>query len=1215
MSHSNLRFQHASQMILDVPEPRNSKDRALYVRNASASSPPESFLQSNAEESSSPNFLLGTSSTTWFDRNAPHGVTCSGQSKTQGNSGVQEPSLSQFMPTMPHKSNQSSGSSRTDRSSALTHGESKVQESSFLNFRAITPQSSNKSLDTSSTADGVRSFPGAVSETHGESKAQEASFPQFMAITPSTSNKSSDTIRTADGAQSFPGAVSETHGESKAQEASFPKFMAITPSTSNKSSDTIRTADGAQSFPGAVSERHGKSKAQEASFPKFMAVIPSTSMKSSDTSRTADGARSFPGKVSKTHGKSKAQEASFPKFMAVTPSTSNKSLDTSRTADGAQSFPGAVSETHSKSKAQEASFPKFMAVTPSTSNKSSDTIRTADGARSFPGKVSKTHGKSKVQEASFSNCFPGAPSDSNWSMPGEYSAPDGARSQAPTSESTFMKSKEDKSSDRSQQGQKQRTASFEELPAPSVDTEETAGCSTESTFQKETTAIRIHELYHWCATVGVLLILQLVFDLVSHQFQHIPQPSEWCGLLLLLYSLALVVALHFTPNTRPYAAHLLAFGSLLVTCQIAWHWHTHVAEVKDIIVLQHPFWGGVSGISNSTAPASPVNAIQSSSSLYGLLFGASGLDVLDTATFFVVLFLNCLQSSFLCRLGIKITATVSVLQWAVLVCWPLTSPHLHASWFCRIGATGLWTAHLIRSGYMWESELQEHCQYIDELHQTIAQSRKVLKDGQTADSVLNHMLKNTMADVSGCIELFCERNTLEDEDGLLLLKGSDILFRGMWLCKMREAILSLVGGHYEVQPRDTNLLQFAEDFARGREVALDCPPQIVCLDPMVCNVILDNAVTNALRHGCPRDPQVKLTVQVSEELHDTSTSSAQATIDKFSENPVMVRFRILNRANPSRSALVRWSTLQPNTPLPRSSSTPVLSDGLGLGHIRMVANAANMVAELWQEGEEVFFELTLRTKAPSSALTPLQSLQPATCSLPPRLVIMALEDSAVTRRSLLLNLQKAIPDATIAMYGKDIDEVEEFKWAALEKGDIIILDQNVDVPGNELLGTTILKELIAKGYNGFACIRSGNSAPADRDLSLRSGAHWHVGKEVPMREMIRLLKAEYGAFILKQQEDEGPLHDPLPQREKTESRITLFADTSPTLFRPWFSGRASCSVAPNPLNVPHETIAGATSHGTHSGSSSKTKSASMRGAMSAYGVLSCEPPNDEWVWA
>eukprot|EP00670_Eutreptiella_braarudii_P001326 CAMPEP_0174301740 /NCGR_PEP_ID=MMETSP0809-20121228/59222_1 /TAXON_ID=73025 ORGANISM="Eutreptiella gymnastica-like, Strain CCMP1594" /NCGR_SAMPLE_ID=MMETSP0809 /ASSEMBLY_ACC=CAM_ASM_000658 /LENGTH=1039 /DNA_ID=CAMNT_0015407535 /DNA_START=31 /DNA_END=3147 /DNA_ORIENTATION=- len=1039
MSHSNLRFQHASQMILDGPEPRNSKNGALDVQNPSAASPPESFLQSNAEESPSPNFVLGTLSTTWFDRNAPHGVTCSGRSKTQGNSGVQEPSLSKFMPIMPSKSNQSSDSSRTadtDQSSVLTHGESKVQE------------------------------------------------------------------------------------------ASFRKFMAVTPSTSNKFSDTIRTADGAQSFPGAVSETHGKSKAQEASFPKF------------------------------------------------------------------------------------------MAITPSTSNKSSDTSHTADGARSLPGAVSKKHGKSKAQEASFSNCFPGAPSDSNTkslgSMPGEYSAPHGARSQAPTSESTFMKSKEDKSSDRSQQGQKQSTASIEELPAPSVDTEETAGCSTESTFQKETTAIRIHELYHWCATVGVLLILQLVFDSVSHQFQHTPQPSEWCGLLLLLYSLASVVALHFTPNTRPYAAHLLAFGSLLVTCQIAWHWHNHVAEVKDSIVLQQRFWGGVSGISNSTAPASPVNAIQSSSSLYGLLFGASGLDVLDTATFFVVLFLNCLQSSFLCRLGIKITAAVSVLQCAVLVCWPLTSPHLHASWFCRIGATGLWTAHLIRSGYVWESELQKHCQYIDELHQTIAQSRKVLKDGQTADSVLNHMLKNTMADASGCIELVRERNTLEDEDGLLLSKGSDILFRGMWLCKMREAILSLVGGHYKVQPRDTNLLQFAEDFVKGREVALDCPSQIACLDPMVCNVILDNAVTNALRHGCPRDPQVKLTVQVSEELHDTSTCSAQAIVDTFSENPVMVRFRILNRANPRRPALVRWSTLQPNTPLPRSSSAPVLSDGLGLGHIRMVANAANMVAELWQEGEEVFFELTLRTKAPSSALTPLQSLQPATCPLPPGLVIMALEDSAITRRSLLLNLQKAIPDATIAMYGKDIDEVEEFKRAVLEKGDIIILDQNVDVPGNELLGTTILKELIAKGYNGFACIRSGNSAPADRDLSLRSGAHWHIGKEVPMREMICLLKAEYGAFILKQQEDEGPLHDPLPQREKTESRITLFADTPPTKFRPWFSGKASCSVAPNPLNVPHETIAGATSHGTHSGSSSKTKSASMRGAMSAYGVLSCEPPNDEW---
>ena len=49
-------------------------------------------------------------------------------------------------------------------------------------------------------------------------------------------------------------------------------------------------------------------------------------------------------------------------------------------------------------------------------------------------------------------------------------------------------------------------------------------------------------------------------------------------------------------------------------------------------------------------------------------FCASALDFLVTATFLVVLFLHCVQSSFLCRLGSRIAATVCVLQCTVLVC-------------------------------------------------------------------------------------------------------------------------------------------------------------------------------------------------------------------------------------------------------------------------------------------------------------------------------------------------------------------------------------------------------------------------------------------------------------------------------------------------------------------------------------------------------------------
>ena len=88
-----------------------------------------------------------------------------------------------------------------------------------------------------------------------------------------------------------------------------------------------------------------------------------------------------------------------------------------------------------------------------------------------------------------------------------------------------------------------------------------------------------------------------------------------------------------------------------------------------------------------------------------------------------------------------------------------------------------------------------------------------------------------------------------------------------------------------------------------------------------------------------------------------------------------------------------------------------------------------------------------------------------------------------------------------------------FKAAALHGGDIIIVDQNVDISGTEMLGTDIIAELICAGYAGFACIRSGDSTEEDQKLSRAAGAHWHVGKEVPLRELVSQLQEQYGIFL------------------------------------------------------------------------------------------------------
>ena len=62
-------------------------------------------------------------------------------------------------------------------------------------------------------------------------------------------------------------------------------------------------------------------------------------------------------------------------------------------------------------------------------------------------------------------------------------------------------------------------------------------------------------------------------------------------------------------------------------------------------------------------------------------------------------------------------------------------------------------------------------------------------------------------------------------------------------------------------------------------------------------------------------------------------------------------------------------------------------------------------------------------------------------------------------------------------------------------------------------GTEIVKELIKAGYSGFSCVRSSMPTRADKALSAESGVHWHVGKEVPIPDMIRMLNNRYNLFL------------------------------------------------------------------------------------------------------
>ena len=162
----------------------------------------------------------------------------------------------------------------------------------------------------------------------------------------------------------------------------------------------------------------------------------------------------------------------------------------------------------------------------------------------------------------------------------------------------------------------------------------------EPTFSRLRCAIRTKDLYHWCATSGFLLSLQVIAAVVHSKFQVVPHLSVFCGLVLLLYSVASAATIYFLDLARP--AYLLAIGSVLMTGQTAWCCDSFVALVKSEILLELP------SLQNTALPK--------------FFLGASPIDFLDTAMLFVILFQNCLQSSCLTRLGVRVTAIASVVQ-------------------------------------------------------------------------------------------------------------------------------------------------------------------------------------------------------------------------------------------------------------------------------------------------------------------------------------------------------------------------------------------------------------------------------------------------------------------------------------------------------------------------------------------------------------------------
>ena len=154
-----------------------------------------------------------------------------------------------------------------------------------------------------------------------------------------------------------------------------------------------------------------------------------------------------------------------------------------------------------------------------------------------------------------------------------------------------------------------------------------------------------------------------------------------------------------------------------------------------------------------------------------------------------------------------------------------------------------------------------------------------------------------------------------------------ILQRGMRSCHHRQAYLQLAARKYSPALQPVHLAEFAGEITAGRDMRLDVGAAVVMLDPTLCALILDNAISNAFKHGDPDAPDVAF--------------RASAAAVPGEAGRVRLAFAVTNRAHPARPPLtpeyVDGILRGHPGPAGRAAARSAMSDQIGLQHSYLAA--------------------------------------------------------------------------------------------------------------------------------------------------------------------------------------------------------------------------------------------------------------------------------------
>eukprot|EP00668_Euglena_longa_P004166 GGOE01004881.1.p1 GENE.GGOE01004881.1~~GGOE01004881.1.p1 ORF type:complete len:517 (-),score=130.95 GGOE01004881.1:671-2221(-) len=432
------------------------------------------------------------------------------------------------------------------------------------------------------------------------------------------------------------------------------------------------------------------------------------------------------------------------------------------------------------------------------------------------------------------------------------------------------------------------------------------------------------------------------------------------------------------------------------------------------------------------------------------------------------------------------------------------SPFIHATSGPIVGSaiaafyassTAVYITVLRRREFQADHELQQSLANEAKAMQELACQEVAHKESaQEADSILNHSLKNMMADAAGCIHLYLQ--TLTGPRPVDLTEALTCLDRGMGWCRKRQALLRVAAGRYVPLLAKVNLREMGSALVRGRKVSCSIADADVLLDSLLTELVLDNALNSAFRHGHPETPDVHFNIV----MDDAHTGE---------DNQFVVTFEVRNRSHPERPPVTSDLVCQVlNGEDCYSAGTSALSEHLGLQHMFLAAQACGMALTLEQEEDVVVLHGLMSVEGARPLPSSVEQVEDRV-ALPAGLRIFCVDDSAVARRLLHHAFSNHPSRPRVHVFGATVGEVEEFMFLAPQSADIVILDHHLDYGLVHYLGPQLLQLLLQKGYTGVACIRSANVSAENQGEYLQLGAHCAIGKDANPRELVDTIARAY----------------------------------------------------------------------------------------------------------